>query len=166
VLGWWLRMRNPKYIGGPTDSFKRGLLNPAMIVDVRPGGATLMVLAEMTAGPGAPIRYALSTKDVRRLLGHRLIVGERVPVTCYFGRYGRRPRSREGYWDTVEQVPLAWGTPDQEVLRAAVAAIEAEEWNFLASNLDRHRLVSAAPDRIILLTHEELPKTLRAPALR
>ncbi|MEU6643997.1 DUF3239 domain-containing protein [Saccharomonospora sp. NPDC046836] len=164
LAGLWLWLRSPNMVGDAATFFGRGLLNPAMIADVRPDGATVMVLAEMTRLPGAPIRYALVTRDVRALPGHRPVVGERVPVTCSFSIHRRQAQSRVGYWDELNPVPLAWGTPDQNVLRSGIAAIPEIEWEFLARNLPRHRLVSAAPSRLVLLGHAELPGQLREPA--
>ncbi|SDN46777.1 Protein of unknown function [Allokutzneria albata] len=162
LLGGLFLARARRTNGSPHQYFRRGVLCPGMISHVdSKGAATVLVLADVTTTGDVPRRFALHTLRAENLPGHRIAVGERVPVTCRFSSSPDHPWARMGYWDFVVAVPVAWGTPDPATITRAVEEIDEIEWAYLQHNLERAQIVSGTTDHTILLTHEELPHRLR-----
>ncbi|MFB9904890.1 DUF3239 domain-containing protein [Allokutzneria oryzae] len=167
ALGGLFLLRARRTNGSPHQYFRRGTLNPGMIAHIdSKGAATVLVLADVTTTRGVPRRFALHTLRAENLPGHKLAVGEKVPVTCGFASTPDHPWARMGYWDFVVAVPVAWGTPDTATIERGIEEIDETEWAYLAHNLERARIVSGTTDHTILLTHEELPHRLRGTAPR
>ncbi len=120
-----------KKSGNPESLFSRGVLNAGVIAKVEDQRIGLLVLAETTTISGDFPKWGLQSLFVKQLPGHNLQVGERVPVTCVFGR------SVNGAYQNVVATPISWGTRDPQVIISGISHITDVEWDVLSRNIDR-----------------------------
>jgi hypothetical protein len=138
--------------------YAEGELVPAVVSDRHPRGAVLLALVNV-AKSGAEPRYALITRTVRSLPGHRSWPGEQVPSVTV--RADRAPLSVGGLRQSVGAMPVAWGTRDPEVIERARNAIPEGEWKLLADNRTLAEKVLRADAKRLLLDPHQLPGELR-----
>ncbi|HLS76219.1 MAG TPA: DUF3239 domain-containing protein [Nocardia sp.] len=154
VVALWVALRAPRR-AGIEHLYATGELVPAVISHIRPRALVLMALVDV-AGPGASgPRYALVTRRVRDLPGHDRRPGERVPAVAV--RIDAAPRQVGERWQSVNAMPIAWGTTDAEVIERARAAISEAEWRLLADNLALAEKVRRTAAKRLLLDHRQLP---------
>lgn len=138
--------------------YAEGELVPAIVSDRHPRGALLLALVNLAKSGAAP-RYALITRTVRSLPGHRSWPGEQIPSVTV--RADRAPLSVGGLRQSVGAMPIAWGTRDPEVIARARDAIPAAEWKLLADNRSLADKVRTADFGRLLLDPHQLPEELR-----
>ncbi|MFI5780247.1 DUF3239 domain-containing protein [Nocardia sp. NPDC051570] len=138
--------------------YAEGDLVPAVVSGKQPKGVTLLALVNL-AKPEADPRYALITRVVRALPGHRTGLGEQVPAVTV--RADRVPRSVADLRQVVSAMPIAWGTRDLAVIDRARAAISDVEWKLLADNLTLASKVQGRDSKYLLLDPQQLPEELR-----
>ncbi|MFJ9363065.1 DUF3239 domain-containing protein [Nocardia sp. NPDC101769] len=153
-IGYWTPHR-----GRVDKLYAAGDLVPAVVSETHGNGATLLALVDLakpnTAGP----RYALVTRTVRSLPGHRTRAGERVPAVTV--RVDRAPGPVGDLWQSVSAMPIAWGTRDLNIIERARGAIHEVEWKLLTDNLDLATKVRGADAKRLLLDPQQLPEELR-----
>ncbi|EMA6010828.1 DUF3239 domain-containing protein [Salmonella enterica] len=145
-----------KKMGKPQTFFKRGVLNPGIICHVTEEYVGILVLAEITQNKTA---WGLISLQAKKLLGHNLRAGERVPVTCCFG-----PGVNDEAFGIGYALPISWGTNDKSVIQYGVDNIPEEEWKILDKvkrrykDLDRdsYPLASSIPQRLERLSDKEI----------
>lgn len=142
----------------PHTFFKRGVLNPGIICHIGDGYVGILVLAELTLYATS---WGLVSLQAKKLPGHNLTLGERIPVTCCF------TESDSGHAFAIAYaLPIAWGTNDASVLQFGVDSIPQQEWDILEQlkkrykDLDRDHfpLASILPERLQYLTPDEIKK--------
>lgn len=104
------------------EVYEEGLLVPGMIVKTNP--LTVMAIANLSASAeDIPARYGIYNLEVKKLVGARGQLYEKIPCSCFF-RY-------EGgdYHDSFQPHPLFWGTSDLEDIARALAVSEEENLN-------------------------------------
>ncbi|WP_280271148.1 DUF3239 domain-containing protein [Nocardia wallacei] len=138
--------------------YAEGELVPAVVSGKHARGVTLLALVNI-AKPGCDPSYALITRVVRALPGHRQWPGEQVPAVTV--RADRAPSSVGDLRQSVTAMPIAWGTRDPGVITRARAAISDVEWKLLADNLDLAEKVRRADSKRLLLDPQQLPGELR-----
>ncbi|MFF0493043.1 DUF3239 domain-containing protein [Nocardia sp. NPDC003482] len=138
--------------------YAEGDLVPAVVSGPHAKGVTLLALVNL-AKPEADPRYALITRVVRALPGHRVEPGEQVPAVTV--RADRVPRSVADLRQVVSAMPIAWGTRDGAVIERARAAIGEAEWKLLADNLSLASKVQGVDTKRLLLDPHQLPEELR-----
>ncbi|MGV9665450.1 DUF3239 domain-containing protein [Nocardia niigatensis] len=153
-IGYWTPHR-----GRVDKLYAAGDLVPAVVSETDGNGATLLALVDLakpnTAGP----RYALVTRTVRSLPGHRTRAGERVPAVTV--RVDRAPGPVGDLWQSVSAMPIAWGTRDLNIIERARGEINEVEWKLLTDNLDLATKVRGADAKRLLLDPQQLPEELR-----
>src|SRR5690606_2041862 len=92
---------------------------------------------------------------VRNLPGHDRRPGERVPAVAV--RIDAAPRQVGERWQSVNAMPLAWGTTDAEVIERARAAISQADWRLRGDNLALAEQVRRTPATRLLLDHRQSP---------
>lgn len=153
-IGYWMPHR-----GRVDKLYAAGALVPAVVSETHGDGATLLALVDL-AKPNAPgPRYALVTRTVRSLPGHRARTGERVPAVTV--RVDRAPGPVGDLWQSVSAMPIAWGTRDLNIIERAREAIHEVEWKLLTDNLDLAIKVRGADAKRLLLDPQQLPEELR-----
>lgn len=139
--------------------YAEGELVPAVVSDRHQRGVTLLALVNLAKADDAEPRYALITRVVRALPGHRMRPGEQVPAVTV--RADRAPRSVGDLRQSVSAMPIAWGTGDRGVIERARATISDVEWKLLADNIALAAKVRTADAKRLLLDPQQLPEELR-----
>ncbi|MEV6772918.1 DUF3239 domain-containing protein [Nocardia sp. NPDC051030] len=141
--------------------YAAGELVPAVVSETNGKGATLLALVNLAKPSADGPRYALVTRTVRTLPGHRPRTGERVPAVTV--RIDRAPTSVgvSDLWQSVSAMPIAWGTRDLNIIERARGAIREVEWQLLTDNLDLAAKVRHADAKRLLLDPRQLPEELR-----
>ncbi|WP_327143535.1 DUF3239 domain-containing protein [Nocardia sp. NBC_01327] len=139
--------------------YAAGELVPAVVSKTDGPGATLLALVDLAKPNADGPRYALVTRTVRALPGHRIRVGERVPAVTV--RIDRAPGSVGDLWQSVSAMPIAWGTRDLNVIERARSEIREVEWELLTDNLDLADKVRDVDAKRLLLDPQQLPDELR-----
>ncbi|APB01819.1 DUF3239 domain-containing protein [Nocardia seriolae] len=153
-IGYWMPHR-----GRVDKLYAMGELVPAVVSETHGNGATLLALVDLAKPSAQGPRYALVTRTVRSLPGHRARAGERVPSVTV--RVDRAPGPVGDLWQTVSAMPLAWGTRDLNIIERARTAINEVEWKLLTDNLDLADKVRGADAKRLLLDPQQLPDELR-----
>ncbi|MFQ6397821.1 DUF3239 domain-containing protein [Nocardia sp. KC 131] len=159
VTALWVGLWAPR--GSTIDKlYADGELVPAVISEMHPSGAVLLALVDVSKPEATDPHYALVIRKVRDLPGHEKRVGERVPSVAV--RTERAPRQVGERWQSVNAMPIAWGTRDDTIIERARATISEAEWRLLTDNLglaDKLRRTSA---KRLLLDPHQLPDDLGA----
>jgi len=154
IIALWVALRAPRR-SSIEHLYAAGELVPAVVSHIRPRAVVLLALVDV-AGPAAPgPRYALVTRRVRALPGHEKRPGERVPAVAV--RIDTAPRQVGERWQSVNAMPIAWGTTDAAVIERARAAITEAEWRLLADNLALAEKVRRTTAKRLLLDPRQLP---------
>ncbi|QMV85872.1 DUF3239 domain-containing protein [Corynebacterium hindlerae] len=138
----------PRQMGSAQQMFDRYPLVPAVVAEVEPRGMVLMALVDANASESGKPIPALAIRNISNLRGHERVVGERVPAVAVSGR---RSVSSKDRWDEISPMPIAWGTPDMDVVKEAQKAIPENEWNRLHKCLERLDDVKANPMNLLVL---------------
>ena len=128
--------------GNSITMLQRGVLNPAIIAKIDGDNIGLLVLAELTTG--SKIEWGIHSMQVKKLPGHEIKIGEKVPVTCSF--LGDTIEG-EDIFTSLIVTAIAWGTPDISVIRKSINSIPDIEWNALEQLIDRHDYKSDYSDQ-------------------
>ncbi|MEC3913527.1 DUF3239 domain-containing protein [Nocardia sp. CDC160] len=153
-IGYWQPHR-----GRVDKLYAAGELVPAVVSETTRHGATLLALVDLAKPDTDGPRYALVTRTVRSLPGHRTRAGERVPAVTV--RTGTAPNSVGDLWQSVSAMPIAWGTRDLNIIERAREEIHEVEWKLLTDNLDLAAKVRGADSKRLLLDPQQLPDELR-----
>lgn len=147
LLFLFLSVIVPRKVGGAQQLYDSYPLAPAVIAEVNERDYVIMALVNTNVDPSAPERWGLALRNVHRIEGIKEPkLGMRVPVAATQGR--RSVRDQE-HWDEISPMPIAWGTPDQDVVNEARRAIPEEQWTRL--DKARKRLDEAKNTRHNLL---------------
>ena len=132
----WVGLRAPRRAKRVNELYRAGVLVPAIIAEVRPRGAVLLALVDISKPDATQAQMALVTRLVHALPGHQITVGERVPAVPDLSD---RHHSDGHTWQVSSVLPVAWGNADAEVIAAATAAIEDSAWESLEARASAWR---------------------------
>ncbi|AIG63831.1 membrane protein [Corynebacterium atypicum] len=121
-------------VGSAQDLYDKYPLVPAVIAEVNPRTVELLALVNTTVDPDQPEKLALAVRPISRIEGHPRKKGVQVPAVAVSGR--RSARSQET-WDEITPMPIAWATPDEDIIDKARKAIPQETWKRLNRAIDR-----------------------------
>ncbi|MBJ8344222.1 DUF3239 domain-containing protein [Antrihabitans sp. YC2-6] len=152
----WVAIWAPRRVGSVEKLYAESALVPAMIAETRADGVTLLALIDIGKPAG---KYALVAKNVRRLPGHPVETGERVPAVSVV--LDRTARAAGDTWQVVNPMPIAWGTADTAVIEDARNAIVESEWALVAAHLELVAKVRKNANHRLLLENKDLPDHLR-----
>lgn len=136
----------PRAVGSAQQLYANYPLVPAVIAEVKPRTVDLLALVNVNVDQTRPPRWALALRPVSAIDGHHRKRGTQVPSVAVSGR--RSARSQDT-WDEITPMPIAWGTPDTDVIEAARKAIPHELWEKLEKN--RKRLEDVKKTKLNLL---------------
>ncbi len=155
----WVAVWAPNKVGTAEDLYAKGGLVPAVIAEKRPRGVTLLALIDIAKPEAEAHRYALVTRSVRTLPGHRLTEGERVPSISVLA--DRSKNTTGDTWQMVSPMPIAWGTKNASTIKKAAAEISEPEWALLVANIGLSEKVRASQNQQLLIDPHDLPEGLR-----
>ncbi len=118
----------PKQVGKANELYDAYPLCPAVIAKVNPRDVVLLALVNINQDASLPPRWGLAARTVSNLDGHARAVGEKVPAVAVNGRRSSRNTTT---WDEITPMPIAWGTPDPDVIKRAKQAIPQRDWDLL-----------------------------------
>lgn len=142
VTGWIAATK----VGTATDLYRTYPLAPAIVVESNARDIVIMALVNISTDPTTS-RPALATRTITQLPGHHGTPGEKIPVTAVSGR--RKPGTTT--WEEITPMPIAWGTPDEDIITAARTAIPDTHWAILTHHRDRAAEVNRTKYRTLPL---------------
>ena len=147
LLSFFLAVAVPRKVGGAQQLYDTYPLAPAVIAETNERDYVIMALVNTNVDPKLPPRWGAALRTVTRINGIKdPKLGTRIPVAAV---QGRRSVRDEEHWDEISPMPIAWGTPDEDVVNTARRAIPEDQW----ARLDkaRKRLDDAKATRYNLL---------------
>lgn len=136
-------------VGTAQELYDRYPLAPAVVVEVNERDMVLMALVNTNIDPKLPPRWAAALRTVSSIPGITTrTVGTKVPVAAVAGRVNSNERD---HWQQITPMPIAWGTPDQEVVSIARKSIPQEEWQQLERARKRLTDVKATKFDLLVL---------------
>ncbi|MDO5513147.1 DUF3239 domain-containing protein [Corynebacterium sp.] len=133
LLCFFLAIIVPRKVGGAQELYDTYPLAPAVIAEVNERDFVIMALVNTNVNAAAPPRWGAALRTVTRIEGIKEPkLGTRIPVAAV---QGRRSVGEQEHWDEISPMPIAWGTPDQEVVTTARKAIPEDQW----ARLDKAR---------------------------
>ncbi|MFD6857192.1 DUF3239 domain-containing protein [Rhodococcus sp. NPDC060090] len=155
----WVALWAPRKIGTIEELYHDSPLVPAVVAATRARGMTLLALIDIAKPEAGARHYALVTRDVLAIPGHRARVGEQVPSVAVLS--DRTTKNKTDAWQMASPMPLAWGTRDTKVLAEAAGSIDNAEWKLLANKLKLVDEVNSTDERRMVLEGKDLPPELR-----
>ncbi|QGU03977.1 DUF3239 domain-containing protein [Corynebacterium comes] len=147
LVSFFLAVAVPRKVGGAQQLYDTYPLAPAMIVEVNERDFVIMALVNTNVDPQIPPRWGVALRTVSRVNGIKQAkLGTRIPVAAV---QGRRSVREDEHWDEISPMPIAWGTPDEDVVNTARRAIPEDQWTRL--DKARKRLDDAKATRYNLL---------------
>lgn len=137
----------PRKMGTPQQFYDRYPLIPAIIAEVHKHDLVLLALVNANPDDTAEPRWALSARTVNGVKGHKRIKGTKVPCVAV----SDDPKPGATKMPPVTPMPIAWGTPDQDVLIFARRAIPAAHWALLEKSKRRLPAVLASKNNMLVL---------------
>lgn len=124
-------------------------LVPSVIAETRERDFLLLALVNTNVDPDIEPRWALSIRNVSNIPGiNDPKVGTKVPSAAVLGRRNTR---EQHHWQEVTPMPIAWGTPDQDVVNMARRSIPQEQWDRLDRGRKRLDDVKATQNNLLVL---------------
>src|SRR5699024_3723869 len=134
-------------VGTAQDLYNRYPLAPAVVVEVNERDMVIMALVNTNVDPNIPPRWAAALRTVSGIPGITTrTIGTKVPVGAVAGK--EKSTERE-HWQRISPMPIAWGTPDQEVVDIARKSIPQQAWQILERA--RKRLTDVKATKYVLL---------------
>ncbi|MDR7328775.1 DUF3239 domain-containing protein [Corynebacterium guangdongense] len=135
--------------GSAQDMYDRYPLIPAVVAENDGRHLGLLALVNTNVNPDVPPRYAWTYTQVKRIPNlDPAKVGNQLPAVAVFG--GRTTRDKD-HWQSVDVMPIAWGTPDEDLITMARKAIPQDQWAKLERGRKKLDQVKATPDNLLLL---------------
>lgn len=138
----------PKKMGTAQDLYDNYPLAPAVIVEVNARDVVIMALVNTNVNPELPPRWALALRTINRLGGHNRKLGTQLPVAAV---HGKRTMKDQDHWDQISPMPIAWGTPDFDVVEIARKAIPQDQWVRLEKNRKRYETVKGTRNNLLVI---------------
>lgn len=140
----------PQKMGAIERTYAISELVPALIADVRPHVLVLVALVDLAVDRKVGSVPALATLSCEKLPNTQHTVGQRVP--CVAVAANRSARGKDNRYQFMSPMPIAWATPDKDVLRQAIAQIPNAEWETVRRHLGRVEEIQKAPTRALPLS--------------
>lgn len=137
-----------KKVGDAQHLYDSYPLAPAVIAEVTDRELMLLALVNTNVDPDLSPRWGLALRRVNQIPGVKRVVGTKVPVAAVCGHH---TSSDDGHWQQISPMPIAWGTPDEEVVNIARKSIPQEQWQRLERSRKRLNDVKATKYDLLVL---------------
>lgn len=135
--------------GSAQDMYDRYPLIPAVVAENNGRNLGLLALVNTNVDPDVSPRWAWTYTQVKKIPNlDPAKVGNQLPAVAVFG--GRSTREKD-HWQSVDVMPVAWGTPNEDLITMARKAIPQDQWAKLERGRKRLDDVKATPDNMLLL---------------
>lgn len=138
----------PRSAGNTQQLYDAHPLAPAIITENAGTTITLTALVNTNVEPELPPRWAITSRVMRPIPNTSDAVGTRVPVTAVGAQ--RDSRDRE-HWRAITPMPIAWATPDTEVVSQALHSIPEDQWSLLQRARKKSDALNDSRDSLVLL---------------
>ena len=136
-------------VGTAQELYDAYPLAPAVIAEVTDRDMTLLALVNTNVDPQAQPRWGAAIRRINAIPGlNKRAVGTKVPVAAIAGHH---TNSDKDHWQQISPMPIAWGTPDQEVVKIARTSIPDEQWQRLERARKRLSDVKATKYDLLVL---------------
>lgn len=139
----------PKSVGKTQALYDAHPLAPAIITENVGTTLTLTALVNMNASEHAPARWAITSRVVKRIPNTHDTVGTKLPVVAVGGQRSSRDKNT---WQVITPMPIAWSTPDTQVISRARAEIPQDQWQRLEKARKNAELVESAKNSLVALS--------------
>ncbi|GAB2503574.1 hypothetical protein CATRI_03310 [Corynebacterium atrinae] len=140
----------PRQVGTAQDLYDKYPLAPAVIAEVNERDFVIMALVNTNVDPDLPPRWGAALRTVTRINGIKdPKLGTRLPVAAVSGR---RTVRNQDHWDEISPMPIAWGTPDVDLVEIARKSIPDDQWNRLEKARKRLSDVKATDFNLLVLS--------------
>lgn len=138
----------PKKMGSPQQIYDSYPLAASVIVESNARDAVIMALVNSNVDPELPPRWALSLRTINRTGVHQKKLGTQIPVAAV---HGQRTSKDPHHWAQILPMPIAWGTPDEDVVNQARKSVPHEQWVLLEKNRKRFEEVKGTRNNFLVL---------------
>lgn len=138
----------PKSVGKTQQLYDAHPLAPAIITEN--AGTTLTLTALVNANVDSEVapQWAITSLVVKPIPNTSDKTGTKVPVAAVGAQ---RSSHDKQHWQTITPMPIAWGTPDADVVAAARKAIPQEQWQQLERARKKDDLIQESKKSLTLL---------------
>lgn len=138
----------PRSVGTAQSLYDRYPLVPAVVAEVNDRDMYLLALVNTNVDESLPPRWGAAVRNVSSINGVDRKEGTKVPAVAV---QGVRNARESQHWQEISPMPIAWGTPDQDVVAEARKAIPQEQWQLLEKARKRLDEVKATPRHLLVL---------------
>lgn len=138
----------PKSVGKTQQLYDAHPLAPAIITENAGTTLTLTALVNANVDSEAPPQWAVTSLVVKPIPNTPDKTGTKVPVAAVGAQ---RSSHDKQHWQTITPMPIAWGTPDADVVAAARKAIPQEQWHQLERARKKDDLIQESKKSLTIL---------------
>lgn len=138
----------PKSVGKTQQLYDAHPLAPAIITEN--AGTTLTLTALVNANVDSEVapQWAITSLVVKPIPNTSDKTGTKVPVAAVGAQ---RSSHDKQHWQNITPMPIAWGTPDADVVAAARKAIPQEQWQQLERARKKDDLIQESKKSLTIL---------------
>lgn len=140
----------PAKMGSISDSYRSAPLVPALVMDVRPRGVTILALVNRAVDTSAKPQLALVARDMANLTGHKKVVGEKVPCVAVMNNRGSQKSIDR--WQFISPMPIAWASKKRSAIDEAKGQIPDDAWRLLAQHKSSYDEVMRQADKSLAIS--------------
>ena len=148
VLMLVVAMLIPRKVGGVQELYDHHPLAPAIITERAGTTVTLTALVNKNVDPAAPPAWAITSRVVHPIPNTPDATGTKVPVAAVGAQRSSRDQQ---HWMTITPMPIAWGTPDTDVITEARKAVPQEQWVALQKAAKSPELIERSKNSVVEL---------------
>lgn len=138
----------PRSVGKTQELYDAHPLAPAIITANEGTTITLTALVNTNVDPELPPRWAITSRVMRPLPNTSDKVGTRVPVSAVGAQ---RSSHDNDHWVTITPMPIAWATPDEDVVAQARKSVPADQWGILEKARKKDALLQQSKNDLVEL---------------
>lgn len=138
----------PRSVGKAQTLYDAHPLAPAVISENAGTTVTLSALVNANVDPALPPRWGLTSVVVKPIPNTSDAKGTHVPVTAVGAQ---RSTHDKNHWQTITPMPIAWATPDKDVITTARKAIPQEQWRVLERAVKNAETLEQSKNSLVVL---------------
>lgn len=135
----------PRCVGKTQELYDAHPLAPAIITENAGTTITLTALVNENVEPELPPRWAITSKVLRPIPNTSDATGTKVPVAAVGAARSTRDQQ---HWSTITPMPIAWATPDKDVVAQARNSIAPDQWSILERARKDHELIERSKNSL------------------
>ncbi|UIZ93298.1 DUF3239 domain-containing protein [Corynebacterium sp. CNCTC7651] len=138
----------PRSVGKTQQLYDSHPLAPAVITENTGTTVTLTALVNTNVDPALPPRWGVTSLVVKPIPNTGDKIGTRVPVTAVGAQ---RSTHDKNHWQTITPMPIAWATPDEDVIATARKSVPQEQWHVLDKARKKDAVIQDSKNSLVLI---------------